>query len=370
MLKPKRFYSPVLGPQHRRRLLRELTPSRGRKFGVSPSEVRRSAAKMLGFKPLVSLSSPEQKILKLAAKETALRSISSQLQKAQQLLSGELKEEIDYFGPSKTVLPPEVQGIFHNAKKYNDERFVDKNSSGSLSFYGSRDLKGYLDEGGIDVFTESRRLIQQLRRPIRVLDVGSFSGQMLFELKKNLGKNVETHALSPDDVPKDSADFFHLLMAEWLPVTFRKKFDLIVSLRSLEYATFPHLGLANIAESLAKGGRAIVQFRPGRNSFLTRNFENLPQSIRNKPIYQTNPELLKFLQITEWSDENKVSLDQVTELIKKGMKRDPLETLQSIAWVNQFLSLRNSSDLMVKVRFLTMGPFGWIPGKFTIDRRR
>lgn len=359
-------YEPVMGPQQRRRLVRELGVGRKRRFSVSPSEVRHCVGKMFGFKPLTPLSQAELSILKRFVKARVHDFISVTNKAALQLLSGEKRVQKYLF--DERILPEKksasqqlVREMFSKGAEYK-RPVVDNYIGESYALgYTSRGLRDYKKVHGIDVLKLAEEMQQAKGKPIRVLDVGSATAKMLSELKGAMGNKVETHALSLEDEPREKVDCYHMLSAEYLPKAFRRRFDLILSYRALEYGIFPQIGLRNIAESLAQGGKAFVQWIPSSSG---RNLSADSMQAVEK-FFSTYPASKITAGARQIMQEGTHYPDRLTGRIV--LEYDWYEK-QIIAWCNEIAMLRKSKNIKVEAIKWSKLPIGWIPYEVSIER--
>jgi|SRR3989338_2226747 len=133
----------------------------------------------------------------------------------------------------------------------------------SLTSYGNRNLlcpNGYFGDE-----KEFRELLEKLRRrssvsKLVILDIGCGMGKALQDMKE-LDPNIETHGITTEPEPAMfSADYFHYMVAERMPLEFEGKFHLIVSNMAFRYFLFQHKALLNVVKSLASGGYAMLHF--------------------------------------------------------------------------------------------------------------
>jgi SAM-dependent methyltransferase len=235
-----------------------------------------------------------------------------------------------------------------------------------LGSYGCRGLKEY----PFDILKRVKEAYQRKGSRIRVLDVGSMTGKMLAELKLRMGDKVETHALSPDDVPKQKLDAYHMFVAEYLPEEFRRKFDLIVSNRTLEYTLFPNIALQNIAQSLAPGGRAYLQWRGGRITGAYELRDQLKEFFRHYPKAMPSRGAKQIIKEGAALDKQTLTDAQVDAKIEMGIEKYGSSARQNLAWCNEIAELRDSPDFEVQVVDWTWADFGWAPGYLIIERKR
>lgn len=366
-------YRPVLGPQHRRRLLRELgRQGKVRNFGVSPREVRRSTARLFAFEPLVPVSASEKNLLKKFAAERSKYAVKHFTENARDILSGKRKiiEKRGALWAGKTgPVRRETIRAFSNPKVYDNTRLQIGGSDFSVVLQASRSMGEYLGYSGIDVLDLSQSAYARKHRTIRVLDLGSANSKALNELRRIMKGKVETHALSPEDEPRHKTDYFHFACAEYLPASFRGKFDVIVSHRALEYSLFPNLALANIARALAPEGRAVLQWRPGQTAFNKLSHEDLSFFSRYREAAPSSDGIKLILD----SEHRPFPRTAVEAKIASGIQKDfyyGLGGLQTMAWCNEIARLQKSKSLSVKIIQHYASNLGFVPGIIVIERKK
>ena len=85
-------------------------------------------------------------------------------------------------------------------------------------------------------------------------------GKALQDIKE-LDPNIETHGITMEPEPAMfNADYFHYIVAERMPLSFRGKFHLIVSNMAFRYFLFQNIALLNVVKALAGGGYADLHF--------------------------------------------------------------------------------------------------------------
>ncbi|MCX6802149.1 MAG: methyltransferase domain-containing protein [Candidatus Diapherotrites archaeon] len=379
-MKKPRAYEPVRGPQQRRRLLRGVAvPRKSREVpSYSYSDARKLAAKMLGFEPLTPLSRERLSLLKQLAIEKTLHELESNSTEARGLLYG--VERGHYYGignETRRAERKEVIGLFTDAKKERTTTVSLINLRSGVqadrSLETNRGLQDYADDVGIDVVKHAKEVRSAQGRKIRFLDVGHHTGRVASELKSEMGAEVETHTLSPlDHARYPGVDAYHMLYAECLPKEFRRHFDLVVSSRALEYSLFPDSAIRNIAESLAPGGRAVIQWRSGRFVRHDSNkglFFYPPAEKYQAPFkgIKLTPAGRKVMQ--ESIDAFKVNIT-IDELL---WRFDPLKQFfkeQAIAWCNELGRLRADPDLTVRFEDYGSDMGGFTPYRVFIERKR
>ncbi len=224
--------------------------------------------------------------------------------------------------------------------------------------FGSRGLTGY----GFNVLSFMRKAREEKEGSIRVLDVGAGDAIMLNDLKRSMRHTVETHALTLQPVAQRRTDFLHILTAEHMPKAFEGKFDVIVSNRALEYAVLPHLALRNVALALAPGGRAALQWRPGRY----RASDALGNRVKS---FFTSPQRLKptpgALELIREAPDNTQTPE---EIVEKGIREYKEDAGHSLAWLNEIARIRQTPGYKLYIQSYDASAFGWIPGLITIYR--
>lgn len=343
-------------PLQRVRILRELGRIVPRQnFSYSPREARRTVGQMFGFKPLTPVAPNELSLLKMATRQTVARLADGYSRKVHNELSSQ---------PGEFLRRVKVQEA---RQKLSD---VIEYSPSLLSIQGSRDLDGYRAEVGFDVLKDATELHQKRKRPIRVLDVGSSTAIMAHDLKEKMGVNVEVHALSPENEPHFKAGPYHVLTAEYMPATFREKFDLIVSSRALEYSILPNLALQNIAGSLAPGGMAKLQWRPARARFDFPGQEKERFFTQYKKSKITPAGLGVILQSKEGGGIHRINPAETRKLVERGIEKYGWDALQTIAWCNEVAKLQRNPKYKVVVALYTPCAFGWSPSTILFERKK
>ncbi len=370
--KMQKTYAPSAGPQHRRKLLKNIAAER-REFSSSSGELRRATGKLFDFTPLTPLSPAERSLLKKYAKHEVGERMDSNAKIAWRLLNGTAR-----FGglltktSKKAPQRAAVLKLFSDNKAYKTEITETSPTGGRSAFtlgMGSRDLKGYLEEGGIDLLKLAKDAAKRKGSRIRVLDVGSATAKQLAELGEKMGNQVETHAMSLDDEPHGKVGAYHLLLAEYMPKEFEGKYDVIVSHRALEYALFPHIALRNVAKALAPGGKAELQWRPGRT-----HFHGLPEMDAYFSTYSdAQPSEHTKAMLKEnalQADHKSLSGRQVNQIIRNGIGKYGNDARQTVAWINEIAKLREQPGIILKIRSRVMSPLGWVPHFLIIEKAR
>lgn len=389
-----RPYSPVQGPQQRRRLLKELGRKDPRKkFSVSPSDVRRNVGKIFGFTPLTPVSGTQLSLLKQKTRLSVSRRFGRYYKTAKALISGNTRLATTTTNLAHTFVKPHVSTIrrfftdeeiyrrkleeteFHVSTKDTVGHTPEKNGIHVITVGrfgdGSRDLRDYKSEGGIDVLGLAKKAYARKGSTIQFLDVGSATARAVSQLKKRMGEKVETHALTPIDEPRaKGVDVYHQVVAEYLPASFRGRFDLIVSHRALEYALFPDLALRNISQALALGGQAELQWRGGRVDFrkeLLKPTERFFKTYKNAGISAGAIQLVKE---SARLDEKVLTTAEAKQRVKSGIKYDGIGARITLSWYNEIARLIKSPNFDVKILNWTLADFGWAPGKLLITRKK
>ena len=195
--KGRKEYVPLRGTLQRRRAIRRKINNKpdptvrhsGRDWTMR--EMRRTAGKMFGFTPMTRLSLNEMHLMKGYAR---------------------------YF----------LNNVFLQLYANYDFR---KKPSEYPNRWRSEGVDRYQDDGEIPVYSTVQKAVNRKRGPVRIMDVGAESGQMLSDLKEKFGDSIETHALSPSDVPRFPVDEYHMVFGEYMPNSFRGKFDFIMRKR-------------------------------------------------------------------------------------------------------------------------------------------
>lgn len=355
-------------PQHRRRLLREVSrPVPRRSFGVSHREIRRSTALMFNFTPLSSLSQLEIGILKKRATRLAIRSVGEQTRVASDLQSGNSKLSLKGSMHYRRAKQETIRKLFTRGNLFNLSTIREKSDTHtSPGIAGSRGLKEY----PFDVLKEAREARIRLGRTVRVLDVGSNTAQMLGELKAKMRTAVETHSMGPQDVPRSQVDAHHHLMAEYMPAEFRRRFDLIISNRMLEYSLLPNIALQNISQSLAKGGKAFIECGRIANvgSFGEKSLIESAMTMYAKYSKATLREQTIDLVRSFYKKDKIPTVNKVRKDAEQARIESPFATLVMIAWVNEIAQLVQLKELQVTILAWSSGPFGPFPSHLSIER--
>ena len=363
-----------------RRLLRELTRNTPRKFEYEISqskdgtkhfikdsafsEARKLVGTLYAHEPIIPLTAEQKAISKLQALSSFKTAIASFLrhiteadwsweQWSNQCCKLGLK-------PADSLCRPDLPLLILGQK------------SEIFNGYGSRTVMGYDDEVGINLVELLNDRIGVSDLPIKILDVGSYRGEALYGLKQRFGDEIEAHGLSLNVTPHFPCDFFHCYSADFMPLSFKGKFDLIVSSRCLEYVALADKALLGIAESLALGGVAELQWRSGRAAD-----ENSPRFQRlldlNSPIKPSSQiiEILKkganFGTRNNFSETAERQLKWTHQRIEKGEKFG-VESRLSTAWVEAVIKLQSDSRFKVDVWGYTMSGIGAVPGRIRIER--
>jgi SAM-dependent methyltransferase len=377
-MKKQRAYEPAKGPQQRRRLLKDLAVPRksGRRMpSYSRPHARKLTGKMFGFEPLVPLDLKRLSLLKRLAIEQNLELLISDAKIARGLLYGTDRGDRYTIGENERQAGrQEVIGLFADARQAQETvlSIASLKGSGGIVrpfFRGTRGLEGYLVEGGMGVLEIAKQIRERQGRKIRFLDVGHHTGRVASELKKELGEEVETHTLSPIETAKfPGVDNYHRLFAEFLPKEFRRHFDVIVSVRALEYSLFPDAGIRNIAEALAPGGRAVINWFPGRfyagRSSKSKNGMPVAEHVRAFEGIRLTPEGKRIMQRSANVFGSEGSLDEFLRL-NGGFFLN-----QSIAWCNELGRLAADPELKVSFVEHVSDEAGLVPSLVVIERKR
>ena len=191
----------------------------------------------------------------------------------------------------------EKMDLFFNPKKWLHTRINKPGLSYPATFYGNRNLlagDGYFKSGD-----EFRKLLEKIRqrsdtKHLVVLDIGCGMGLALQDMKE-LDPDIETHGITMEQEPAMfSADYFHYMVAERMPLEFREKFHLIVSNISFRYFLFQHIALLNVVKALASGGYADISFSYDRIPETPESREYFLKQVSDaKSNYQTMEVLIK-----------------------------------------------------------------------------
>lgn len=391
-------YSPGQGPQQRRRLLKELGRKCPRKkFSVSPRDVRRNVGKIFGFSPLTPVSGTQLSLLKQNTRLSVLTRFKNYNKTAKALISGDTLLATTPANLADNFVKPRVSTIrkfFTDEKTYRRKlketefHVTTKGMLGSGSekkgIYvttvgrfgdGSRGLRIYKNEGGIDVLSLVKKAYAKKGSKIQFLDVGSATARAVSQLKKRMGEKVETHALTPLDEPRaKGVDVYHQVVAEYLPASFRRKFDVIVSHRALEYTLFPDIALRNISQSLAPGGQAHLQWRGGRVYFekeLFKPAEKFFKTYKNAKVSAGAIQLVKdAAQVGRDVDRRILTTDEARQVIESGLENYGLTARIILSWYNEVAKLKRSPNFDVKILVWSAAAFGRTPDHLLIERKK
>ncbi|MCK4967635.1 MAG: class I SAM-dependent methyltransferase, partial [Candidatus Aenigmarchaeota archaeon] len=171
----------------------------------------------------------------------------------------EVKEKYDPEAKSELFTLKDKLKLFDPSFWIN-QRLQEARSSGPLKCWGNRELKryGFSDDDWKKILSKVRQTTN--KKKLKILDIGCGMGLALQDIKA-IDRNVETYGITCDQEPgMYQADKFYYLNAERMPVSFKNKFDIIISNISFRYFLFPHIALKNTILSLSKGGRAEIAF--------------------------------------------------------------------------------------------------------------
>ncbi len=351
-------YKPIEGPQLRRKLLREVTRTTPRLFSASNREARAAIAKAFEFEPLSHLTSTEKDHLKKSFKITAIEISNKRDNRVQALLTGKAKRNRTGGRPAEKLDRIQIANLFSRGRWFDTFRITEPDYTGPIS-NTSRGLKAYSAYTEFDFLKEVNEMHAAKKRKIRVLDVGCATARALSELRRKMRKKVETHGISPEDEPRHPVDHYHILLAEHLPKEFKERFDIVVSHRALEYASFPHIGLRNIVAATAPGGKAVVQFQAGSLFKLnTKIIEDLKVFFeKNKPHLTREARALvkQGMQLKN----SEVTEDEVEKQIEDDITHYKTEAHRTIAWLNEVAKMQADPGLKVKIKQWFHSPVGY-----------
>jgi hypothetical protein len=289
---------------------------------------------MLGFTPLTPVSAAEKRMLRQYASSLSATVVRSLYEKqfpkdassAQQ--SAERRRD--------PLSPKELREAFSSGKEYNRRR---------LGFWKSRSAEEYLQDG-IDVSGLAREAIRKTKGKARIMDLGAETAQMLMDLKKEFGDKIETHAVSPTDSPRFPVDHYHMVLGEFLPREFGGKFHLITSLAAFPYMLFPHLALKNVAQSLSRGGKAVISRRRHVASLLVpiEIIEEAGRYFSRQKLTKKGTELVK--EELKKQGKSLSEADITMHLLCSGQHFD---FNQDIAWVNALVEIGSSPKFAVRI---------------------
>jgi len=366
-------YSPAEGSPLRSDVLSKLKDKSIKSIIPDSQVVDRAFNHLFGFEPLVSVSPEDEKVLEGHMRKRLSQRYSLYIGLTNALLSGRIKIVEDF---KRDVIRPatrkEIAVMLAGGSKSNwwlQERRSEFFSSyfGShdvFQCYGSRGLKGY----PMDIRAHVNELYEKNKRSVRVLDVGSCDAYMLYQLKKEFGKRVETHGLSPFEEAHFKIDYYHKLAAERLPAEFKEYFDLIVSNRTLEYVLLPHHALDNIVRSIAPGGRADLEWNDHRLPIMeSPELSSCLDGYLRCGSLDDTYELLKRGEAenrhTEYQEATGV-LEKISEL----MTKDPIYMRTVLAWCKEIADLMNAEGIETKITGWGKN-FVWVPARLLIERK-
>lgn len=242
---------------------------------LSPAEIKEIVARNhFGFIPLTPLTEKEGRLLL----ELALGNLNKALNKSNlenlcgqvfydgetfYVKGGETNDPYTKATPWLLSTDQKIKLLF-NPKIWWEKR-IGFSGGGScpLTRYGNRNLLG------LDAYFSDEKKFRELLSKIRqrsgvnkllVLDIGCGMGKALQDMKE-LDSDIETHGITMEPEPAMfSADYFHYITAERMPLEFEGKFHLIVSNMAFRYFLFQHKALLNVVKALASGGYADLHF--------------------------------------------------------------------------------------------------------------
>lgn len=258
-------YSPPAGAPLRFGILKQLKDPSITQVKAGSRVVDNAVRRLFDFKPLVELTGNESIALENHMSMRLADKYGAYVECTNDLLCGNSMVDIEGDGPRRATLDEIVRMLSCEMNSHGTVITTKPGKNkhgtyGSLNAYynSSFNLQQYAAHV-MDIPRAAESLFAQTGKPVQVLDIGSNTAEMLFELKLLMGNRVHVHALGPFDEPHKEVDFYHMLTAERLPSSFREKFNLIVSNASLHFALLCHRALESIAESLAPGGVAFVR---------------------------------------------------------------------------------------------------------------
>ena len=378
MQKKESRISPPLydGTVLRSKLIKDLSDPTKNKFYATKKTVERAVKDIFDFKPLVSISLGEKELLQAHTNNELDHAYRHYVNLANGLLSGKVTIGEMLTGNYQIATREEAVKALSDGHVFTfSARKVGCGEFQGLGIYGSGGLDRYLNEGGLDILNDAEKIYADKNRAIRVLDVGSATAIMLFELKEKMGARVETHALSPTDEPHCKVDYSHVLTAEYLPMEFSKYFDLITSHRALEYSIFPHLALRSITRALAPGGRAILDWRARRLVELDAgdNYRNVDKKKMDAVLVESLGEsypkdAIAILEQFFAKYEKEFIDPDMQKLLAYLSDKYPVSTKSILAWCNEISKIGKQKEFEVSIRRWTYEGV-WVPSTLHIKKK-
>lgn len=339
---------------------------------------------MFEFQPLVPVPARDRTLLFQYAKHL----LDTARDQAAEKAAIAAKSRVTYMdGKSRRFLTREPgqltpNAMFSNVQTYQTLHYGEENRK--LRNYPSRRVSAYQSEGNIDVFEQVRAIQDQKPGPVRVLDIGGSSADMLWSLQEQF-PDVQTHLISPTGEPHHPVNHAYGVIGEHLPRRFRRRFDVIVSSFQMLYSIFTHHGLRNITEALAPGGIASVNWHVngpfnGENDFLrdicarfkkTGFDTRLTRHFSTDPNARLTPEGLALLQKGKRYDKKDADRMQPLAMDPAAWARQPKgwRFFRATAWINEVARLRKDPALDVRILEWEKSPAGMAPARLRIWRK-
>ncbi|GEM_PF-4465344 len=349
----KKVYFPLRKTILRAELLSRIHHGQMGVFEPDAKPVDNAMKRIFIQEPLVSLTREEVWLLREQTRAQVEDAYTHFIGLANNLQKYRVRDTHE--SPTREASREDMLRVLSDGRAYGTMEMIEEKAVGGVGTYGSRSLEGY---GGIDVASHAEKQFEIKKRPIRVLDVGSCTAQMLYELKQLMGNKVETHALVPNDEPHCNVDSYHLLVAEQMPESFRGYFDVIVSNMAIEYMLYAHHVLHNITEALAPGGVSeLVGYGMGAPSWFRFNQQGRVHKgkfIETLDRYLgdvTENGLFAFIvglkkRITP---DGNFNLDDLKKNIERGMSGSDALVKSILAWCKEMARIEKSADYEVEI---------------------
>ncbi|MFA6328490.1 MAG: methyltransferase domain-containing protein [Candidatus Micrarchaeia archaeon] len=235
---------------------------------IPRAEIRAAAESISCLKPLIDTTDTERKIIAHFAVLGMENHWKDMIEDLDKLKSGEWKLRNLKTGQLEKATKEKIIEIYTDYEASKRKAFCtcignecEKSVGNSMK---NRSLQMIFEENGMDFLAAAKTAIDAKKGRINALDVGCGDGTALYELKRGLGDKIVTRGLSLFQETQAPLDYSYHLSAEMMPDFFKGKFDLALSNKTIQYTALPHLVLANIAESLASKGKAMVGWMEGQ----------------------------------------------------------------------------------------------------------